>query len=141
MEAASYGGLFSTTATTEGIIGSTITLLTNLNGHRPASNVIYGVDSITVEHTGVYLVSYAVSYTFDAVSDIQFYVGVNGGLLSGTLAENHNAAGAGVQSVGRSALVGLVAGDVLRLVVLSVTASGVLGLPPFGTELNVVQIA
>ena len=138
--AAAFGGLFSAAATTQGISAGAITPLENLDGERPGSNVAYGLNFITVEQDGVYLVSYAVSFIFDDVADIQFYVSVNGGLLEGTLAETHIEPDI-TASVGRSALVDLAAGDELGLVVYSAAAGGVLGLLPFATELNVVQIA
>ena len=141
LAASAYGGLFAATPSDMLLTGSTMNLLTNLNGQRPADNIVYGPNAMTVERGGVYLVSYAVSYAYDETADLRFSVSINGGYLGGTLAENHNEAGSGIHSVSRGALVELTAGDVLRLSVTPVVTGGLLVLPPFGTELYLVQIA
>ena len=140
--APAYGGLFSDPAAPAfmTLVADTADTLTNLSEERPGEDVLYGPDSITIEQTGTYLVGYAVSYGFDAPAEMQFFLSVNDLPIGSTLVENDNDPALGIQSVSRSALLALDAGDVLQLAVRPVGASGELFLPGGGTELNVVQI-
>lgn len=115
---ASYGGLYSLSATTLALT-STATPLT-LSGQMPLSNVTYGSDSVTVSNGGVYEVVYRLSGSTSADTTLTLSVGQNGTSLPSTVVTRDFVSGT-PREVGGSVFVTLTAGDTVTLLVAVTT--------------------